>query len=460
MATVRGADRLLLLTASPGETRLALIEGGVVVEVHHRRDHECQSGDLYRARVGGRVPGIAAVFVDVGLGRDGFLAAEDGPDPLPPEGTALIVEVLQPPRSGKGAKVTAKPSLAGAFVVYTPARAGVAVSSKLAHKAERRRLTEWAASVIGPEEGLVVRTAAFEQPEATLSQDFIALRTAWVEITRHPVGLPGLLRRGQSVLSLGLAGGGAERILCDSESLAAGCRTDRPDLAEVVRVASGSGDLFAEEGVDDAIDAALVERVVLPEGGVVTIQETAALVAIDIDSGRVAATVANRAAVAVIAHQIRLRNLAGQIVIDIADPAHGVATEQRVFAEALGRAVARDPIPTRLMGISPSGLIELRRERRGPTLASRFLAARPEAPAHAEAVALAALRHAERAARAQPGLRVGLIVHPLVGAALSGPLCAATAAMEARLGHRVRLDTPPRLAVSSITVFDAREKSS
>lgn len=456
-------ETLLLVTRSPGETRIARLEDGVVVEVHHFRDHQCQVGDLYLARVGGKVPGIAAVFVSLGAGeRDAFLAAEDGPDPLLPEGSALIVEVLQPPRPGKGAKVTAKATLAGAFVVYTPSRSGVALSSKIAHKNERRRLTEWAATTARADEGVVIRTAAFDQPEAALSNDLLALRAGWDEVSRlaGATRAPALLRRGQLPLSVALAGGSVDRILCENDTLARDCRRARPDLAERVRVATGSGvDLFAEEGVDEAIEDALQSVVTLPGGGAIRIEETAALVAIDIDSGAAGASAANRAAVGEIARQLRLRNLAGQIVIDIADPAHGASSERRAFAEALAALLRRDPVPTRVVGLSPMGLVEVQRDRRGPTLASRLIGPRADADPNPESVALAALRQVERAVRVQPGLRAGLIVHPRVSAALAGPLSAALAEVESRLGHRIAIDDPPRLALGSITIFDSRERT-
>lgn len=451
-------ERIALVTRSPGETRIALIEDGSVVDIHHFRDHEARPGDLFLGRVGGRVPGIAAVFVSVGgsAGRDGFLAAEDGPDPLPPEGSALIVEVTHAARPGKGPKLSAKPSLAGAFVAYTPARPGIAVSAKIAHKTERRRLTEWAEGAATADEGLIVRTAAFEQPEAALDADLTRLRRAWHDVTARATGVkaPALLRPGQPPLSVALAGRRADRILCDTAALAEQCREARPDLADRVRTArSGGGDLFQEEGVEDAIDGALAIRVPLPGGGALSIEETAALTAIDIDSGSASSGSANSAATAEIARQIRLRNLGGQIVIDIADPPAGAAAARRAFADALAARVAADPVPTRVIGISPLGLIEVRRDRRGQTLAARLLTPRA-ASISAESVALAALRQVESAARSQPGLRPGISVAPAVHALLTGPLAGARQEIESRLGRPLKIDSSPAFAPDHIALFD------
>jgi ribonuclease G len=190
----------------------------------------------------------------------------------------------------------------------------------------------------------------------------------------------------------------------------------RPDPLARLRTAFPEARIVpnAHHEVDEVQDAALDPVVPLPGGGRLVIEQAAAFTAIDVDSGGCRPAEANAAAVAEIARQLRLRNIGGQVVVDF------VSGRDRKplfrLAEALKQAVAADPVPTHVFGVSPLGLVELTRERRGPAL-TELLCRRSLSPTP-ETLALAALRALLAEALARPGAALGLRAAPSVAAAV------------------------------------------
>lgn len=430
---------MALIDRSPGLTRVALVADGVVWEVHLFPDHLPLPGDLWLGRLKARVPGTAAAFIDLGSGPDAFLPAEDMPGGLPPEGTAVLVEIAQAKRPGKGPKVTGAVSLGGHLLVYTPLRAGVSLSSRLTHKAERKRLQAWAEGAVGEGEGVVLRTAAFQVPEADLDAALADARAAWAEVerARRTLKPPCRVRPGEPPLAAALAGRAVNRVLCEGAVLADDARRARPDLADAVRVC-GAG-LLAEEGVPEVLDSALARRVPLHGGGALTIETTAAVTAIDVDSGRRGEDAVNAAAIPEIARQMRLRALAGAIVIDFAAPPRGAMAAKRKLADSLVQALADDPARPQVVGVSGLGLVEVRRDRVRPPLSDLLLGPAQAQPPTPVAVALEALRRAVDHARTMPGSRPKVTVGVAVAAVLRGPLAPAVAEAERILGHRLEV---------------------
>ncbi|KIM00542.1 Cytoplasmic axial filament protein CafA and Ribonuclease G [Paramagnetospirillum magnetotacticum MS-1] len=171
----------------------------------------------------------------------------------------------------------------------------------------------------------------------------------------------------------------------------------------------------AHHEVDEAMAAALDPVAPLPGGGRLVIEQTAALTAIDVDSAGGRPAEVNAAAVTEIARQMRLRNLGGQVVVDFISGRDRKPLFRLV--EALRQAVAADPVPTHVFGLSPLGLVELTRERRGPSLAE--LLCRRSLSASPETLALAALRSLLAEVLARPGARLGICAAPPVAAALA-----------------------------------------
>ncbi|CCG40526.1 ribonuclease E/G [Magnetospirillum molischianum] len=221
---------------------------------------------------------------------------------------------------------------------------------------------------------------------------------------------PVLLSRPPALKRLLEAHPGIRRVRVDDPVALAEAKTLAPALAEGHR----DGPLFSLYRVEEEIESALAPVVMLAGGGRMTIENTAALTAIDVDSGGGRADEANRKAVAAIARHLRLRGIGGQVVIDFVSVRRG---SPHRLADALKEAVAADPVPTQIFGVSRLGLVELTRERRGLAL-SELLCECPTL-ATPETVALAALRQVLAEAACRPGRPLGLVVAPEVAKALA-----------------------------------------
>ena len=210
----------------------------------------------------------------------------------------------------------------------------------------------------------------------------------------------------------------------------------RPDPLERLRAAFSEARIApnAHHEVDEVLAAALDPVVPLPGGGRLVIEQTAALTAIDVDSAGRRPAEANMAAVAEIARQLRLRSIGGQAVVDFVSGRDRKPLYR--LAEALRQAVAADPVPTHVFGVSPLGLVELTRERHGASLAE-LLCRRAQA-ATPETLALAALRSLLAETLARPGKMLALRAAPSVAAALAG-LAAERTEAERRLGHALTI---------------------
>lgn len=427
---------------------MALMSGDRLAEFHVFRDCRPQAGDLVLARVMGRVRGVEAVFIDIGALDDAFLAIEDCPDRrLPDDGAAVVVEVLQAPRAGKGAKVTARPSLGGSLLALTPLRPGASLSSKIANKPERTRLKAWADSALLPGEGVIVRTGAFEAPEAHLGAELARLRTAWANILSGAASArPPTRLRGAEPVAAALAGRMVRDVVCEGAGVLQAVRTSRPDLAEVLVPWTG-GSLFAAEGVDEELDDAVARVITLPGGGRLTIEETAAVVAIDVDTAGAPTEAVNAGAVDEIARHLRLRSLGGLVVVDFAAPSKAARQARDTCAVALARAVKGDSVPTVVLGQTAGGLVEVRRDRRGAPLSTLMRGA--------EAVALEALRRVLDVIRDRPGVRPVLTVSPVVAGLLDGRLGGARLEAERALGHSLAVSARADAPVSLIDITAA-----
>lgn len=412
----------LLVAVTPPETRAAWMEDGRVVEVfHERRGHRPLVGNVYLGRVHRVLPGMQAAFVAIGLDRDAFLYVEDALAPsaaveeegedtavrtsrstrdrerdrdregddrpriddLVKEGQEIVVQVAKDPMAGKGPRVTAALSLPGRTVVFLPSAGAreVGISRRITEDGERERLRSLLES-IGADGGLIARTAAAGVGLADLEADYRYLRdlAGRIRTQAERSGAPALLHRELDLalrLVRDLVTQDFEAIRVDDEPTAGRIRefldAVAPSLSHRVQVWSaereGDRSLFDAFGVDAEIENALKRHVDLPSGGSIVIQQTEALVAIDVNTGKYVGKDAledtvfatNMEAVPEIARQIRLRDLGGLLVIDfidMTDPEH----RRQVF-ESLEARLAADRARTRLLQVSEFGLIEVTRQR-------------------------------------------------------------------------------------------------
>jgi ribonuclease G len=394
--------RELVVSTTPRETRVALLEDGAVAELFIEREaHRGIVGSIYKGRVTRVLPGMQSAFVDLGLERDAFLHAADVFEELPEnllsaeeqeaarqapieerlhEGQEVIVQVLKEPMGTKGARITSHVSLPGRYLVLMPTVEHVGVSRKITDDEERRRLKsvlkEFRQERGGG--GLIARTAGQAREADAFLRDGRFLSRTWDEVRalaeRHRA--PMLLYREPSLL---------ERLLRDllSEDVAQ-IRLDNdrefqrtlelvralePALAARVRLHQGPAGIMEEAGVTAELERALRSKVWLPTGGYIVINQTEALVAIDVNTGRFVGKnhleetllKANLDAVREIVRQIRLRDLGGIIVVDFIDMEE--RKSRREVMRALEQELRRDRSPTKMLSVNEFGLVILTRKR-------------------------------------------------------------------------------------------------
>ncbi len=472
----------VLISVSPGETRVALLEGDRLADllVTHPGMQDV-AGDIFLGRVERVLPGIQAAFVDIGTGRSGFLALADvrpaggGPaeDQGAPgisdflgEGDTVRVQALNDPRDDKGARLSTYISLPGRYLVATPDQAGVKVSRKIGVGEDQERLRGMVEDLCDPGEGYILRTAAMQADRDGLVRDIAYLRAVWRDITAKEAKAPkppALLYRELEPLRRILRdepAAGLERILIDDgETLAkarAFCGDLAPDAAGRLEEYRGGEAMFEAFGIEEQLETALGPTVALPSGGSIVIGQTAALCAIDVNTGghteggpEETAMRTNLDAVPVIARQLRLRNISGLIVVDF------VSMRRRnngaAVVKALRAATADDSSPVHVAGLTRLGLVEMTRQRRRASLADILLAACPacagtgliKAPA---TVAFAVLRQVLREAASRPGVAFTVSASPPVIDVLRGSAKAAVAMVERRLGRPLGMAAVDHLA--------------
>jgi len=374
-------DRLQQLLA------LAILEDGQLVDLWTQdAAPEAVEERLFLARVSAIEPAVDGAFLDCGGGRAGFIAGKDARHRRQltkkvsirhalEAGEWLLVQGLRAAEGDKGARFTTDLRLAGPALVYRPyhdevtAGRGIRPVDREAAVERGRRLLEGAA--LGG--GLVLRRVAMGLDEAALGAELDALGAAWARLQRLPAAAErraGPLAFGPSPLArllwraLELA---PTRLVVADDALKAEARRllePLPDgLKPELEALGGGRSAFAATGVEAALAEAMAREVALPGGGRLIIEETAACVAIDVDGGGRPAYEADMAAAAVLGPLVRLRNLGGTLIVDFIDLQ---AKQQRQrLEEALRRSFKADPLPVQVYPMSPLGIVQISRARRG-----------------------------------------------------------------------------------------------
>ncbi len=455
----------LLINVLPGETRVALVENGRLVDlcVEHPAGRGI-TGNIYRGRVQRVLPGMQAAFVDVGLERAAFLYAgdviegEEGVEFLS-EGAALpkrpapsveqvlhagqevLVQAAKEPAGTKGARVTFHLAFPGRYLVYLPLTARLGISRRIEEPPERERLREIALSLRNGGGGFIVRTAAEGAAREDLERDARALAALWERVRdRKERGPPGSLLHEEISASLravrDLLTADVARVLVDDPREYGRVRDFvsgfEPEWAARVSLYQDWVPLFDRHGVEVQIERMLGRKVWLPSGGYLAIDSSEALTAIDVNTGRYVgkknfeetALRANLEAAAEAAVQIRLRNLAGIVVIDFIDM-QSAASREKVRGCLLD-ALRPDKSRAAVTDFSALGMVELTRKRiREPVLAA-LLETCPycegrAAVRGAPGIAANVLRQLLREKAAGRGSRFHVRAHPdVVGALQAG----------------------------------------
>jgi ribonuclease G len=436
MAGGEAVKKTILVNGGIGETRVALLEDGTLAELLIDRAEQgaaraLAEGTRVLGRVTGVVKGLDAAFVDIGLPKGAFLPADEAqvlakepPAPIAScvhEGEAVIVQVTREPAGDKGARVTANVTMPGHFLVFMPRQERVAISRNIQEAEERDRLQAIVAAVKPEKGGFIVRTAAQGADEAAIRSEAERLVSEWraTEAAARTATPPRVLGEAEDRLlaffeRADLAD--PDRIVVDDDQAMKRLRKlllrTHPGLIDRVERHRDERALFDAFGIEGEIEMLAARRVEIGHGAWLTIERTEAATIIDVNAGGAArggdedtALNVNLAAVRAAARHIRLRNIAGLIVIDLIAMETDKAREA-VRAAMVG-ALRGDAQPHRIGSITPFGLLEVTRRRGRDTLDAILYDPLPtERMPSAETVAYEILRRAVAEARAHPGRAV------------------------------------------------------
>ncbi|MEM1244763.1 MAG: Rne/Rng family ribonuclease [Acidobacteriota bacterium] len=502
--------RKMLVESDPHQTRIAVLENDRAVEIFvERKTQRGVVGNIYKGRVTRVLPGMQAAFVDIGLERDAFLYVSDvvevgagsldedeqisslgggqEPDAEPAEprmrsidellkdGQELVVQVTKDALANKGARVTTHITLPSRYLVLLPTVQHDGISRRIEDEAERERLLRVLDSVAVDRAGLIVRTAGEGQDLESFFEDRNYLIDLWGRIRRsaEKVRAPVLVHQD---LDLAL------RVVRDvfnheySVLWADGEESYQrivefldhvqPALVGRVKLDREEATLFDRFKVEDEIDAALASKVWLKSGGYLVINQTEALVAIDVNTGRYVGQTSleqtvlrtNLEAVREIVRQIRLRDLSGIIIIDLIDMDE--EDHRLEVFEAFESELRLDRAKSKVLSISEFGLIELTRKRSHANLERSLTRRCPYCQGQGRILTLSTIcfkirREVLRLMRSGAPVRELLLrVHPEVAAALQTEERPILEELQGSLGSNILVQGDAELHHESFSLTD------
>ncbi len=422
--------RELVVNAAPHETRVALLENNTIVEVFIEREDETSiAGNIYKGRVQRVLPGMQAAFVDIGFDQAAFIYVDDVLDTashkiyqqfeqdngveseiasqnngsvenddlaqnqtawktslnhecsiedLLTEGQEILVQVAKSSIGSKGPRITTHISLAGRYLVLMPTVDHIGISKKIGNETERARLKNLLLSLKKNNFGYIFRTQASGINEETIKKEMDFLTKTWEGILEKSrrTSATSLMYKDLTIIFRAvrdLMSNEADKLIIDSreeyEKVQNFLKELMPDVKLSVELYQGKESIFDAYNIEGDIARALKKKVWLKSGGYIIIEQTEALVAIDVNTGRYvgkhnfAETIlkTNLEAVKEIAYQIRLRNIGGIIIIDFIDMKKN-QHKKKVMAQ-MNEAMKKDKSQTNVLPLTELGLIQMTRKR-------------------------------------------------------------------------------------------------
>jgi len=468
----------ILINSTPSETRVALVENGMLQEVWlERASHTGYIGNIYKGVVSRVLPGLQAAFVDIGLERTAFLHARDmvrhdpvATDDLAPAeplisnllrpGDRLVVQVIKDPLGSKGARLTTNISIPSRFLVLLPDSDVVGVSIRIEEDSERNRLKELVHILRDSSQGngYIVRTNAEGVNEFALSADMVYLGKVWQAIReRSETAAPASCIFEDLSLPFralrDLMHEDVDRVRIDSPEVLQQAREFArrfvPDWLERIEEYSAERPIFDLFGVEDEIESALRPSVPLKSGGYLVFDQTESMTTIDVNTGgyvghrNLEETIykTNLEAAQAIARQLRLRNLGGIIIIDFIDMLN--EEHRRQVMRSLERALSRDHVKTAVTEISALGLVEMTRKRTTESLERRLCVPCPMCEGRGtvkstETVCLEIFREIMRSSRQFDASKLMVLASPQVVERILDEQSATVAELEELIGKSIQ----------------------
>lgn len=390
---------------------MAVVEGGRLVEfTQERGEEQRQVGNIYRGKVENVLPGMQAAFIDIGMDKNAFIYVDDlqavreGSEEGEPHhqpsikdllktGQEIIVQVVKEPMGTKGARVVTHLTLPGRYLVLMPTVNYIGISRRIEDEKERERLKAITEAVCPLGMGLIVRTAAEGIEEEELRTDVEFLMNIWKKIQKKakkgPV--PSLLYRDHDILYRvirDLFTQDVEGLFIDErnayERTLELVKLFAPELKNRVHYYTSDEPLFQVHSIEDQLSDALRRRVWLENGAYLVIDQTEALTVIDVNTGKFIGSnnlnetvrLTNVVAAREIARQLRLRNLAGIIVIDFIDMDH--EEDRQEVLKAFEEELEKDKVKANVLGFTALGLLEVTRKKVRPSLQEQLQQSCPE----------------------------------------------------------------------------------
>ncbi|GIW75796.1 MAG: hypothetical protein KatS3mg104_0859 [Phycisphaerae bacterium] len=502
------AKEMLINVSAGEECRIALLDNGKLDELYmERTSSTCHVGNIYKGRVTNVEPSIQAAFVDVGIGRNGFLhisdlmpsyfgkKASDVHEPVgrklgrrdrPPiqqclkKGDEIVVQIIKEGIGTKGPTLSTYLSIPGRVLVMMPGMSKMGISKKLDDEQERARLRTILDALKPPKDcGFIIRTAGIGKTKAEIERDLKYLTRLWeqlkkkIEKEKAPVELYTegdlVTRTVRDVFS-----GDIEKIIVDDKETAKKVKDfiklAMPRTKNKVELYEQTLPLFHKYDIEEEIEKIYSRKVPLPSGGYLIIDQTEAIVAIDVNSGKFrdhadAETTAFKTdleAADEIPRQLKLRDMGGVIICDFIDlrfERHRRELEQRLYEN-----LKKDRAKTRMLRMSQFGIIEMTRQRMRPSLKKSIYQECRACRAHGmvktpESMSLDVMRKLRIAAADQAVVRVLITVHPDVAAYMLNRKRAEIAKLEAETRKRVTITSDAQLPMDEVKfeLYDARD---
>jgi ribonuclease E len=399
--------KMLINVADPEESRMAIVEDGVLAElVIETSLQELARGNIYKGKIVNIEPSLQATFVDYGESRHGFLPfSEIHPDSYsrkPQEGgkesRPRVQEVIRPNQDilvqlekeetpTKGAALTNYISLPGRYLVLMPGSDGGGISRKIEEETERRKIKEIVHELgVPPGMGLIVRTAGIDRGKIELARDLHYLLRLWESILAkaQKTPAPALIYQERDFVIRAIRDyftPDIDEVLIDEKDVFNRAkdffRTVIPRSQNKLKPYKEKRPLFSRFELEKQLESIYERKILLKSGSTIVVDPTEALVTIDVNSGRATrgrnmeetAYLTNMEAAQEISRQLRLRDLGGLVVIDFIDMLD--SRHKQEVERCLRNALKRDKARIEIGRISRFGLLELSRQRLRPSIVGR-----------------------------------------------------------------------------------------
>lgn len=395
--------REIFINVGQKDTRVALRENGRLCEIFwEKRETGRLVGSVYKGKISRVIPGIQAAFVDIGLEKNAYLSLsdagflEDDSDGeiekisasraaknILKRNQEVLVQIAKEPLGDKGARITTHIALPGRYLVFMPTEDHIGISRKIESEEERSRLRKLVKEIKPQGKGIIIRTVAGKRSKKDLSSDVQFLSKLWdkIQLTSNSVRAPNLIHQDLGIIFRvirDLMSFDVVKLVIDShseyEEIMEFVSYIQPNLKSRVEFYQGQEPLFSFYGIEHEIYEALNRNVKLKCGGYIVIDETEALVSIDVNSGKFigkkdleeTALKTNLEAAVEIAKQMRLRDLGGIIIVDFIDMERE-ENKSKVLA-AFREELKSDRSRTNVVAYGKLGLVEMTRKRSRPSL--------------------------------------------------------------------------------------------